>query len=896
MAGMEVEAGGDTPPICEIQHTEETIEVSDKRAHVGTDTESVAPETGNSPAMNITPQPRAKMPIKRRTLSPNVGSEKKRIKTVRTSLPATLSQDQEPVKIVSEWKFAPLKAVVGERVRRLLQLQADETTYSQKGGTEDDGDNDDENMLVLDSNEDITYPLLPELSTPFPTGRAVNIAESSSERSAVCLRAGWDAERQRFHDAILALQQEADRAKADLQILSIEVESLRYTEGGSSPLDVIKSIRESFGYVHEFLGAYLPSAIHENMTNQDLLEILVANVREFADRLRIADRELVEKGTLCADLGNQVHALVDRLAEKEVQRQQSQELLNARHIEMQDVKADLEQAESDNIVKQDELNQQIAKAEQLESEKTGLQISLDRLTTSLENYQREESRLTELINKMEHEHRTTVSNMNAEREQTVRDLENNLDNEIERGVALAARFRDLQGEHEMLVDKRDNLQAEVDETAIMNEIAQAKLAESQAAIEDLDGRIYTAEDELTTLQEQIVELRKQNTAERQQRETAETELDECNDQIDELNRKLHEQGKEANELRLKSHELQASNQNRIATLQQQMSDQDAQFQADIANEVQRREATEQMSQNHESKLKEVTEKLAAVEKQMGDLVAKRDTEIQDLEHRMTQETLQIQDLQDKLAAAKEECEAQIDENTAKASEYEKMKAHLEQTISNLQHKVDEREDKNQDLHTRLASLEVEKHALQQENNSLERRVESEAEQMLQTTNDYLEQVEGLEQQLITKQKAIGKVEKKSAEAEKSWTQLVEMREHQVDALMFTATQRDDTITLLREENESLHNKLKAYIRRSTNAIEEMQRQLDIAKVEVDAEADALKADGEAELAELDATDVPNHQPQIGEVEQAVKKTRGRKRRAVDSAIGLDEGGEESLVM
>lgn len=877
-AEVDAEADSETALVCDAHH--ETIEVSDKHVHFGSDTENLDPH--DPTATNITPYPRAKMTIKRRTISPNAGSDAKRIKTARTSLPAVLSQDQDhdPVKIVSEWKFAPLRAVVGERIRRLLQLKEEE---SEDG--EEDIDGEDNDMLVLDNYEEISYPQLPAPSTPIVT-RPTAVVDAS-ERSAVKIRAGWDAERQRFHDAILAFQQEAEQAKADLSILSIEVESLGFAEDqSSSALDVLKSIRQSFDHIHESLEAELPGTVPEDATNQDLLEILIANVKEFANRLRTADRELVEKGTLNADLGNQVHTLIDRLAEKEVKRQELQESLETKDVDMRELQDDLKQAEWDRDVRQDDL-------EQVETEKNDLQTSVDRLTASLENYQKEETRLTELINKMEDEHRNTVSHMNAEREQTVRELEGNLDDEIERRSALEAQFREVEIERDDLVTERDSLKSEVEETALTNEAAQAKLAESQALIEDLEDRIGGAEEELSDLQDQLTELREQGTAERQQREAAESELDSSNEEIEELNRKLREQGKEANELRLKAHEMQTKNQNRIADLEKQMSDQDAQFQEDIADEVERREDAVQLSQERESQVQELKEKLADVEETMRGLLTERDARVQQLEGEVTHMIEQVQGLQDDLAAAKEKYDIQVQENETRTAELEQTLSEREDDVHDLKNQLDERDTECGNLHASLMDVEDEKRALEQEKASLERRVESEAEQMLQTTNDYQAQVDDLKQQLLHKQSAIAKAEQKSAEAETTWTQLVETQEQQIDALRLTASQGDDTIASLQQQNDRLSTNFRKYIRRSTGAMEEMQRQLAIAKGEVDAEADALKADAEAELDELETLEVPSHEPaqtQVEEVQQVVKKSRSKKKRVMDSGIGLEEDG------
>ena len=522
----------------QASEAEDSIKVSQtstKQVHF----ETTTTDTDKTTATNITPYPR-KMTIKRRTMSPSAGSSTKRIKTSRTSLPATLSQDTDPGQIIQEWQFAPLRAVLDERVRRLMEAKIESSQSDVEA--DDDGDQDVPNaeMLVLENHQAIQYPQLP---TPSPETQSLNgdhspKARLSTEASAV--RAGWNEERRRFGDAVVALQKEADLAKSRLQVLTIELEALGFAEADDDTAStdysnsslVIQSIRESFDVVRDFLESELPGTIPDDAENQDLLEILIANLKEFAERLRTSDKELVEKGTLAADLGHQVDGLLDHLAEKEVRNKELEKQWMDLDKSNDSKTTAITELETKLDATTDERDSEAERAGGLEIEKAEFEKTIERLSTSLQTYRDEELHLTELITQMEDEHRNTVSKMNKEREDTVRDLETRLDEETERYNAaqkladerddnltdLKINIQALEAERDDLLEKLKEANAERDEESQAKETAQADLEERTVEVEDLETRVDRFETELGNLNEELETLRNLNDAERSQRE------------------------------------------------------------------------------------------------------------------------------------------------------------------------------------------------------------------------------------------------------------------------------------------------------------------------------------------------------------------------------------------
>ncbi|KAK3695892.1 hypothetical protein LTR37_018297 [Vermiconidia calcicola] len=832
-------------PMCEgvvgVQ-TEDSIEVSQtagKHVHFGEDSDG---DVEKSTATNLTPHPRKMSVKKRRTMSPAKNdSQVKRFKSSRTSLPPVLSQDEPATKIIHEFEFRPLFAVLGERMRQLVSRR-----NSSEADAVDDEADADEDMLVLDTQEEISYPQLPSpRSTPLAYARRTK-TEITSEESSETTALG-PKERKSYQDAIIAFQKEAEDAKASLKILTIELQALGFAGDDESNIAILQSIRESFDRVREFLDAELPGSLPDDATSQDLTEILIANVKEFADRLRTADKELVEKGTLNANLGHQVNGLLDHLAKTEVRNQQLED-------EIEET-----QAERDERAMQRDAAEK--RAEDLDTEKVEFETSLERLTESLENYRTEEARLTQLITRMEDEHRNTIAKMNKERQETIQELENQLDQESqqrgeakhlseERRVAiveLEERINTAETDRDALRKELEDVKAELEDEIDAKETAEATAENLEIRVERLENKLQELHDELDT-------LRDQNESER---ETAQNELADRDQSIEELNHKLREQGKEANELRLRAHEVQTKNQQRIKELEEQMSERDARFQTDMSDEVERREIAEGLAQERAAAIEEIDAQLKEVELNMHNLLVEKDTRIAELEDEVSQKDAEIQNLNDDLQSAEKEYNAEID------------------------------------------ALKAERDELAHDKEGLERRVESEAEQMLEIQNDLTDEINDLKAKIHDKQDKILKVEEKARQADQRWEEVLAARDTEIESYKSTTTKQERELDDLAQRNERMDKKFRAYVRRSTDTVEHLQEQLRVAKAVADEEAAALKEEGEDVLAELAEINVPKGEVVASSSQQqhkSIKKLRGRKRGLKDSAIGLEEEDVEEGMM
>lgn len=548
----------------------------------------------------------------------------------------------------------------------------------------------DDDMLVLNSQEHIVYPSLPANDTDpqFDTTKRVNgkrkynsfsntsnheflFSEEASEATLADPR--FEAERKAFEEAILALSREANDAKAALQILTIELQSLGFAEGGASTETILRSIRQSFQRVREGVESAIPGEVDSDATNEDLIDALARRLEEYASRVRDQDEELGQKHTLINELASQIDGLLDRLADADIRKstleKQWKELDEAgeakeRNIEeLEEELADLQEAFDSNVILVEEKMQVI---KDLETENADSNKNVEKLGKSLQTYRNEEARLSELITKMEEEHRTTVSAMNKEREQTVGDLETQLDDEtVKREAAeadadakqvtiteLGVRVEATETDIDNLRTELAELKADRDAELAAREQAEADVEAKEKEVEDLEQRVTRLEEQLLELNTELDTLRGLNESERHQREAAEADLDDRNVTIADLNQKLHEQGLAANKLRQKMFQVQQDNNQKVKELEEEMSSRDEQYQTDVAEEIDRREEADKLAADRLDSIGDLEEKLDEIENRMKELLAERDERIAILEPENQQKDGEIERLTDDLRSAR----------------------------------------------------------------------------------------------------------------------------------------------------------------------------------------------------------------------------------------------------
>ena len=830
----------------------------------------------------------------------------------------------------------------------------------------------DNNMLVLDSQEQIAYPELPGASSSQAVKTITNFHHddgdskivlhefSQSGRASLGLshaQANWNLERTQFQEAIIALQNEANKANARMQILQIELHGLGFGfKEKEDSVVVLKSIRTSLDNIREGLEDVVPDSVPEDATTADLIEIMVSNLKEFAIRLRLQDQELYEKGVLVADLGNQIKGLLNHLTDAEIRKENLEKQWTTLDQANEAKDRELEELDEDRQAVYDEceelkrqLEEKADEARALGADHADSVATIEKLTLSLENYRKEETRMTELITRMEKEHRTEIAKMNKEREETVRDLEEQLDAETalrkeaevqadERQTTIARmeiEFEIVSTERDQLKNELENTKAERDAALQELETAEGSLEEKNAQVEDLEGRVDRLGQELDELTTQLEELRKNNEAERRQREAAETDLDDRNVEIEELNNKLRDSGKEANELRLKLFQLQQDHARNIKELEQQMSDRDQQYQEDIATEVARRQKAEELAAERADTIRELEARLEDTEEKMLNDLTDRDERIAALERVIVERDEEIKDLRLDLKSAENTLDVEKTNHEERVEDLTGSIAALQETIS--QHEVtieqleaqaerdnelhnSETEDRNAEianLHADVTKYKTATDELKRAKAGLERRVEEEATAMLNMQNVKEDEIDLLKTTINDKQVKILNVEKKAIEADERWQEVMGAHEAEIEELKTEAFVNEESFEELAEAYQAGMQRFREYKVKSEATIAKLQDAANTLKVLADEEGDSHKADGDMMMEDYEAVDV------VGELKarrttvvttstktvikqsqggasashsaSGAKKGRGRKsRRGVDSGIGMN--GEEEPEM
>ena len=833
----ELEAGA------EQEQDDDDIEVShpSKRVRFNKSETEVTTETT---ATHITPYPRQKFTLKRRTLSTGKKGNMKRVTASRTSLPPSLSQDGiESSQTVSEFTFSPLHRVVEDR------MQARKLS-SPGGRIDDDEEEPEDDILVLDRQDKAVY-LQPKIA---PLTPVTNGDHQPSEAGAVSKRLSSlsDEERERLSDAILALEREANDAKAKHRILSYQIHALGFTgddaaaEAGDEDATklILKSIRDSFEDIRGFLDAELPGSTPDNASNQDLLHILRANVKEFADRLRNANTEAIDNAALTTDLANQVDHLLTCIADEKLK------------------------------------NVQLTKDSK---------ISIERLSTSLKEYMAEETRLKKLITNMEEEHRETFVKMNEERETTVRGLEGQVDAAtklVDDGRdhidELRKQLEAAEAERDSLSEQLQTAKEDLDDEADAKENAQVDLVAKNIEIDQLQSRVDGLDDNIEELNSNLETLRSLNQTERQQREAAETDLDKQNQHIEDLEQKLRSGGKEANELRVKIYELQ----NKNTTLENEATERDQQNESDLAAEVNRREEAVELAEEREETSKQLRSELADVEKRLRALIAEKDERIVSLEDELAQKDVEMQGLE-------EEYKADVEQKESTIAALRDTVDELESTNQSSQEQVADYETAVRDYEAAVADLKDQVASLQHEKKSLEGRVDKEASDMLVIQNSLGDEIKQLKAQLEERQEKLRVVHEKRAEEVKAMDELREARDAEFTKL---TVKHEKTVQVLQGDVDEIKRQFAAFVRLARDQLVHRQEQRHKRIAELDREDEDLKA---AFLKQLDTINTPTTPPTtviVQQQQQVMTRPQRKRKRPVDSGIGLDgETMEDEMV-
>ncbi|KAI7648454.1 hypothetical protein KC319_g11412, partial [Hortaea werneckii] len=229
----------------------------------------------------------------------------------------------------------------------------------------------------------------------------------------------------------------------------------------------------------------------------------------------------------------------------------------------------------------------------------------------------------------------------------------------------------------------------------------------------------------------------------------------------------------------------------------------------------------------------------------------------------------------------------------------------------------ETDDRNREianLHARITTMQTRVNELEHAKAGLESRVESEAMAMLDLQNSKQDEIDHLHTEIRNQHAKILVVEEKAREADASWQDVVEARDARILSLEQSASSEEEAFESLTLSFEEQKRKFMQFARNANATIARLQDAVASAKVVADEEGDAMMAEGNGVLEELESLDVVGEMkvmrkststsrksgmammqqasgsqtPAGASSSAAAKKGKGKKgKRAVDSGIGME---------
>ncbi|KAH0284760.1 hypothetical protein M436DRAFT_68084 [Aureobasidium namibiae CBS 147.97] len=796
-----------------------------------------------------------------------------------------------------------------------------------------------EDMMVFDSSQGISYPNLPSSGTEVRTVTKVTDAvDISDAQTQIALPdSTQEEERRAFKEAIQYWTDEASTAKSTLQILTIELQSLGFP--GENSEAIIASIRETFASVRERLESAVPGVIPSNISDADLVELVIQHLETLASKVTEQEVFLADNDQLRQELANEIDGLLERLSQAEIRKRTLEIGYNELDANSQrdeqlidSLSKELNKIEKNHDMAQTLISEKKAQLAELDRENRDQDATIAKLGEALEGYRANEANLQALITRMEQEANLKISDLTKASQAAVSVLEEQLRIEGTKRHTAEADADDKQNIITTLERRAEDDEANIDnlkqQLATLQglhlaeqqarEVSEAVNDENTTLIAELEVNIEQAETELAQLKADLDNLRALEEAERRQREAAEAELDDRNNLVTELEQKLLASGKQANELRQKLFEVQQRSKETVAELQALAEERETKHAADQAAwELKFRDLND-AAVFAKIETKAFQEQLEAVTAEMGQQLEERAVTIRDWAKKLDQLTAELKATKKELDNAlisldqlQQASEARIAELVADVADLTGLVAQHEATIKVLNAEaqttaqthviaITERDEKIADLNHDIYTAQNLINSLEAEKASLERRVEAEAVALLELQAERDDQIADLKINILNKQSEIENLGRKAQEVDRSWENVMNERNTEIEELREVGSENTITIARLTKLNAALKEKFRLYVRDSTATVQAMQEDMEQAVLSAGAKGGELREVGRRVLEEVEAMDTVTEMVTVASSSSAanprlakITKQARRNRRAYDSGIGVDD---ESLLL
>lgn len=820
-------------------------------------------------------------------------------------------------------------------------------------------DDDDDDALIMVNPEELHLSQdldMEPMATGKYTERALEIAsqmtleslptlsqlnrDSLTEGESVVVDRIDDQVVERYERELKQMSQTLGESQGALRVITIALQNLRYVEPGASSIDILTKLRQGFEDLRAETEKFFPGTT-AGLTNQQLH-------RKVPELFSGIFYELNEKLTMLHDsqktevlLRRQYEGVLDLLGESEERVKELERnvfTLDKTNEDKQRVILDLEEQNTALTALTNEqeikLTQQDAQIASLENDNEEKDTSLERLREALEQYRVDLDHVTTTATEFEATHHEMIARMEQDHAAAMQDLEAERAAEQEGRLAAEADVDQKNGYIEELEESITRLETEVNNiTAEISSLMQ-RLSDETVARQDAEqdrdqqveqvyqhaNTIENLNETITELREQLADARENLAAERAQREKTEADLDEAKTSIEELSTRLHNTGIQANELRSKLFQLQQEKEAAISDLEQEAEEREDDLNNQLAAETKLREAGEDMIEQLKQDILELQAQIATLDDNLADMTQARNELEQERDVQVANLASQLADLKTKYAALENSTNSTIMSLQANITDLNNHVQQQQNEIEDLIEQVAERDrvyledtvllkDEIDGLRNDLTKKEAENEAYRRENDSLSKRVEDEANELLNIVGSHNDQVNSLNAVIKSNEATIKNLQDTSAKRTTEFEEMIEERNTEITEMRLLGDARAETIVILEAQIEDLKERFRLTTEDNQATIDALtlsQRQLQeqnerLADDLKHRNQEALRAVQEMKLkrVEVKTQGLDLHRVINGKVAKTSEKIKigkkGKKkvtRRQWDSGFGVDEAVED----
>jgi DNA repair exonuclease SbcCD ATPase subunit len=768
-----------------------------------------------------------------------------------------------------------------ERIQAMEQELAKmrEELAAQHAASEE-GDTDvDDDLVFIDpsdinvSHEDMTPITSFERVRPHPV-------QASPSPVADTLR---EVEIQKFEKAIFKLSQEAADAKAALQNLDIELQSLGFAGQDDPGLVICSAIRQAFEQARYEAEELLPDQAPNTMEGAEFLKLLIDNIRGLLQQIDQDVNKINKLEEMEALLKGQHNGLLDQLSQTELRKSTLEKNYKTLDRELDSKSKRIVQIDehctslASTVQSQaEELSQDQDMITELNSQHSDNIVAINRLKETLEKYRTDLANMKVLIENMNKEHTAKVAQIEQDATQAIEELKEELTNELRNRHTAendidekTTQVTQLQIDIESAETKIDHLKqqlANAKEDAAaesqQREDTENELAQKSEFIDELEGKIAHLESDLEDYRQDANKLNELVDAERRQLEATEAELDLREEKITDLESRLHDEEVRGNELRMKLYEEQRAREEIVAELNSTAADREVQYQSDMDLEISHRMELEQVIAARDSKIEVLEEKIKELDDAMVELIKAKDElqqesqdEIERLEASLTESNNEYKYLVKNKAA-----EIQgLHNNIASLTEGQHTRDNLISTLETENQEISSaRQTENDDKDGQIADLGDDLNMarkqianLEAEKGRLELRVEHEASELLDYQNETSQAIQNLRDQLAERNDEIKQLKKDTSDMQYQHHVETTAKVDEITRLHGVNTTSTANIEKLKSQVALLQQKLRQRVHAEQKSIPTMINVLRNALAQAEATGEDLIDGGVKDLEEVE---------------------------------------------